>query len=63
MTRSVQLLVCADAEPDVAAILERLGNLFEAHDVGVELGAAREVADVDGVVVEGEDVGVHSGMI
>jgi len=58
----VQLLVGADAIPDMFVVLEGVRDALEAHDFFVEGGAFLEVLDVDGGVVEFGDLGGRSGL-
>ena len=51
-SHDMELIVWAHPKPNVAAVLERFGYFFEAHDLFVEFHTFREVSYVDRDVIE-----------
>src|SRR5262249_24372343 len=51
-SHDMQLLVRADAKPNVLFVLERIGDFFESEDFLIKLRALLQIADQNRGVVE-----------
>lgn len=58
----MELLVSADAEPDMLIVFERVGDALEAEDLFVEVGALLQITHMDGGVIEFRGLAGSAGL-